>query len=66
MTNHTQKQVIWVRIASEITLRRVHLESDNMFVNHWKSNDYERRENAMVQSKAASQSKRNHADTAEE
>ena len=40
VTIPTQKQVIWVRIASEITLRRVRLESDNMFVNHYKSIGY--------------------------
>ena len=43
MTNHTENQVIWVRIASEITLRHVRLESDNMFVNHYKSIGYKNR-----------------------
>ena len=43
MTNHTGNQVIWVRIASEITLRHVRLESDNMFVNHYKSIGYKNR-----------------------
>ena len=34
---------MYVRIASEITLRRVRLESDNMFVNHYKSIGYKNR-----------------------
>ena len=57
MTNPTGNQMIWVRIASEITLRHVRLESDNMFVSHYKSIGYKSRKNAMVWSKAASQSR---------
>ena len=39
---------MYVRIASEITLRRVSHESDNMFLNHYKSIGYKSRQNAMV------------------